>query len=381
MSTYSRIALRAATATAVLAGALLVPAAAFAASGPCQVTEQVPSVLGGMSVSLTSDPATGPIAVLRDAKGGAVATVDRAHPTDLADGIKIEESKDGKAVFFQRSQGGDTAWQPHPFPALPATCTDPSATPYKLVNGETLTVTKSAQGHYRADSLAGGTIVKVMETQGDGVDVDAYLHGVHVTLDAKTGVVDSEYVDGRFGCTVTEVVPSVFRDGLSVKLTNSPEGAKAALRNSALKVIATVDRAHPVSGEGGMRLDGVNTATPRLGQATQGGGTAYAYTDFPKLPAGCASGAAAKTSTQTSTQTPNGTSTQTSTQASAKTPVNSPVQNGGQTTVVPKGAVAAGAEIEQGGSDHGMLLAGGAALAAAGGAGFVVLRRRAAARS
>lgn len=64
----------------------------------------------------------------------------------------------------------------------------------------------------------------------------------------------------------------------------------------------------------------------------------------------------------------------------AQSPVNSPVQNGGQTTVVPKGAVAAGAEFKQGGSDKGALIAGGAAAAAAGGIGFVALRRRSAAR-
>ncbi|GGU09799.1 hypothetical protein [Streptomyces violascens] len=361
MSTYARTSLRAAIATAALAGAFLTPAAAFAAtsapapaaSGTCHVTKDVASVQPYMFVTLTNDLANGPKAELRNDQGKVVASVDRAHPTDLSDGIKLEEAKGGKAVFFQRSQGGDAPWTSQNFPALPKTCTDPGDATYKLVNGETLAVHRFATNHYRAEFLTNGKVVKIMETEGE--DVDAFVHGMHVTLNSSTGKVNSEYINGRSGCTVTEVVPSVFHAGMSVKLTNGPEGAKASLRDSGLKVFATVDRAHPVSGQG-IRVDGANTAAPKLGQRTQGGDTPYAYTDFPKLPAGCASGTA------------------------AKTPVNAPTQNGGQTTVVPKGAVAAGADIKQGGGDDTALIAGGAGLAVVAAGGYVVLRRRNAAR-
>ncbi|MEU9098337.1 hypothetical protein [Streptomyces sp. NPDC048361] len=361
MSTCTRIALRAATAAAVLAGTFLVlPGAASAASGPCQVTEKIPSVFGGMSVSLTSDPETGPIAVLRDAKGGAVATVDRAHPTDLADGIKIEEPKDGKAVFFQRSQGGDTAWQSHDFPALPAFCLVSGT--YTLVDGEKVKVSKDAAGHYIAYvATSGKTVLRTY-----GMDVDGFYAGMHLTLNSATGVVRSEYTVGRSGCTVTTVVTSVYQGGWSVKLTNSTQGPKAVLRDSQFKTVSTVDRTHPNDKRLGVIIDGANTPTPRLGQRTQGGDMPYRYTAFPKLPAGCANTTPAKTPAPL---------------PAAGTPAAStPAQNGGQTAVVPKGAVAAGAEFKQGGDDKGVLIAGGAAVAAAGAVGFVAVRRRSAAR-
>ncbi|GAA0586626.1 hypothetical protein [Streptomyces crystallinus] len=66
------------------------------------------------------------------------------------------------------------------------------------------------------------------------------------------------------------------------------------------------------------------------------------------------------------------------------TPAPAPAAQTGATgvQVVPKGAVAAGAEIKGGGDDHTVLVAGGAGLASVGaaGLGFVALRRRAGAR-
>ncbi|MFI6688156.1 hypothetical protein [Streptomyces sp. NPDC050485] len=240
-------------------------------------------------------------------------------------------------------------------------CADPGDATYKLVNGEILPVHRFATNHYRAEFVTNGRVVKIMET--DGGDIDAYVHGMHVTLNSSTGKVNSEYAGGRSGCTVTEVVPSVFNDAMSVKLTNGPAGPKAVLRDSALRTISSADRAHPVDTRMGLRVDGANTATPKLGQRTQGGNTPYAYTAFPKLPAGCAAG-----------QTPVTAPTQNGGQADV-------VPKGGQTGVVPKGAVAAGAEFEQQSGDENALIAGGAGLAAAGGAGFVLLRRRAAGRA
>ncbi|MCT9089478.1 hypothetical protein N4G70_11415 [Streptomyces sp. ASQP_92] len=365
MSTYARTPLRVAIATAALAGALLTPAAAFAATPgqtpattSCHVTKSVASERLGMTVTLTNDLANGPKAELKDAKGKVVATVDRAHPTDLSAGIKLEAATGGKAVFFQRSQGGDTAWKSQPFPALSKACTDPDTVTYKLVNGESVPVSRSAAGHYRAEFVTNGKVVLILGTNGE--DADGYVHGMHVVLNATTGKLTSEFTDGRAGCTVTKVVPSVFGAGMSVKLTNSSQGPKAVLRDASFKALATADRAHPLDGRYGVRIDGANTATPKLGQRTQGGTMPYRYTDFPKLPAGCASGTPAKTPTTT--------------------PVNSPAQNGGQTTVVPKGGVAAGAEFKQDGMDKSALLAGGAGIAALGAAGFVVARRRAAGR-
>ncbi|MFE9559261.1 hypothetical protein ACFYOD_38255 [Streptomyces sp. NPDC006703] len=366
MSTYARTSLRAAIATVALAGALLTPAAAFAATtgqaaaaasnGTCHVTKDVASVLPYMFVTLTNDLADGPKAELRNDQGKVVATVDRAHPTDLSAGIKLQEAKGAKAVFLQRSQGGDTPWKSQDFPRLPKTCSDPGDATYKLVNGETLRVHKFSTGQYRAEFVTNGKVDAILGTT-QGHDADAFVHGMHVTLSSWTGKVKSEYVHGRSGCTVTEVVPSVFHDGMSVKLTNSPQGSKAVLRDSGFATLGSVDSATPVNNAQGLRIQNAGTAAPRLGQRTQGGGAPYTYTAFPKLPAGCASG------------TP------------TKTPVNAPTQNGGQTTVVPKGAVAAGADFTAHSGDETALIAGGAGLAVVAGAGFVALRRRAAGRA
>ncbi|MET9364991.1 hypothetical protein ABZX93_29305 [Streptomyces sp. NPDC006632] len=367
MSTYARTSLRtplrAAIAVAALGGALLTPTAAFAATSatapaaaPCHVSKTVPSQLPDTTVVLSDDLAKGPKAELLDAKGNVVATVDRAHPMDYGHGIRLEEGTDGKVTFFQRSESGNKSWKSQPFPALPASCLVSGT--YTLADGEKVKVSRTAPGRYRADVVTGGRTVTVLRTEGE--DVDGFFRGMHLTLNARTGAVRSEYTSGRSGCAVTTVVTSVYRAGESVKLTNSPQGPKAVLRDSQFKTISTVDRAHPNDKALGVIIDGANGATPRLGQRTQGGNTPYGYTAFPKLPAGCANTAPAKTP--------------------AQTPVNSPVQNGGQTTVVPKGAVAAGAEFKQGGSDKGALIAGGAAVAAAGGLGFVALRRRSAAR-
>lgn len=114
-------------------------------------------------------------------------------------------------------------------------------------------------------------------------------------------------------------------------------------------------------------IKGANTSTPQLGQRTQGGDTPYLWTAFPKLPKGC------EKESGTSTPAP-----------SATTPApagnTGTTTNTGQTTVVPKGGVAAGAELGTEGADTALLAAGaGAASLAAAGLGFVVLRRRSAA--
>ncbi|WP_329282308.1 hypothetical protein [Streptomyces sp. NBC_00691] len=168
-------------------------------------------------------------------------------------------------------------------------------------------------------------------------------------------------------CAVRQDVPSVFAL-LTVTLTNDLEkGPKAVLKDEAGKPILTVDRAHSADTGAGIMIKGANTSTPQLGQRTQGGDTPYLWTAFPKLPKGC------EKESGTSTPAP-----------SATTPApagnTGTTTNTGQTTVVPKGGVAAGAELGTEGADTALLAAGaGAASLAAAGLGFVVLRRRSAA--
>ncbi|MFF3758608.1 hypothetical protein [Streptomyces sp. NPDC002185] len=169
-------------------------------------------------------------------------------------------------------------------------------------------------------------------------------------------------------CSVRQDVPSVFAL-MTVTLTRDLEkGPKAVLKDEAGKPVATVDRAHPADTGMGLTLKGADTVTPQLGQRTQGGDTPYAWTAFPKLPKGCEKDA-----------TPTPAPSVTTPASSGGTGIT--VNNGGQTSVVPKGGVAAGAEFAAEGDSTALIAVGaGAASLAAAGLGFVVLRRRAAGR-
>ncbi|MFE0648941.1 hypothetical protein ACFVZH_10175 [Streptomyces sp. NPDC059534] len=166
-------------------------------------------------------------------------------------------------------------------------------------------------------------------------------------------------------CTVEQVISSVFGEGWSVTLTNDlRKGPKAVLRSPAGMILGTADRARPDFGAYGLKIKGANTTTPRIGQRTQGGvDTPYRWSDFPKLPKGCDKGAPTPAPSATTGNT--GTTT-----------------NTGQTSVIPRGGVAAGAEPGAVETDNSALIAAGAGAGALGaaGIGFVVLRRRAAAR-
>ncbi|GAA2784430.1 hypothetical protein [Streptomyces showdoensis] len=168
-------------------------------------------------------------------------------------------------------------------------------------------------------------------------------------------------------CTVTEVIESGYGGGWTVVLTNDLEkGPKAVLKDAKGKVLQSVDRAHPGPTGLGMKIDRPRTSTARFGQHTNGGDTApYQWNDFPKLPKDCGRKPASTATPAPATGTGTGTGTQ-----------------GGQTTVVPKGGVAAGAEtgtVEQG-NDTALTAAGAGAALVVAGLGLATLRRRAAAR-
>ncbi|MFE0705205.1 hypothetical protein [Streptomyces sp. NPDC058872] len=166
-------------------------------------------------------------------------------------------------------------------------------------------------------------------------------------------------------CTVQQVIPSVFAQ-LTVTLTNDLEkGPKAVLNDEAGKPILVLDRDHAADLGQGLTIKGANTTTPKLGQRTQGGDTPYAWTAFPKLPKGCEKDTATPTpAPSTTTPAPAGNTGTTTTN--------------GQTSVIPQGGVAAGAEFGAEDDSTALIAAGaGAASLAAAGLGFVVLRRRA----
>ncbi|MEV7399422.1 hypothetical protein AB0N93_03270 [Streptomyces sp. NPDC091267] len=116
-----------------------------------------------------------------------------------------------------------------------------------------------------------------------------------------------------------------------------------------------LDRLHPKLPESAgfdAEILNPNSTAPRLRFNMQGGGNPAGYADFPKLPKGCSF------LYDTGSGTGNGSDTQSS-----------------QTSVVPKGSVAAGAEPAQS-ADPLLIEVGGAAALGAAGLGFVVLRRR-----
>ncbi|PKV86831.1 hypothetical protein [Streptomyces sp. TLI_146] len=374
MSTYTsrRVTVHAAIATAALAGALLTPSAALAATPggaaatapeKCTSVATIPSVRTGLSVTLTNAVKSGPKAELRDGKGKIVATVDKAHTQDMAAGIAVMGTSTAVPTFSQWVEGGEHAAKNTPFPKLPAGCGADLGgdSSFTLVNGEKIAVHKFSNGHYRAEFVSKGHMDKILETQAVGGDADAYVHGMYVVLNSSTGKLSSEFSSTRAGCTVTQIVPSVFGEGLSVKLTNGPAGPKAQLRDASRKVLAAADRAHPVDGAMGIKIIGADTATPKLGQRTQGGNTPYAISPFPSLPKGCAAAAPAKSSVPAKSST---------------TPAPAASTHSAGTRTVPQGGVAAGAEVKDQGSDNTALYAGGTGAAALGAAGFALLRRR-----
>ncbi|MFF3841776.1 hypothetical protein [Streptomyces sp. NPDC001930] len=169
-------------------------------------------------------------------------------------------------------------------------------------------------------------------------------------------------------CTVSRTVD--IGAGTKAELFMTRQGPlaefSAADDNGKDQVFAMVDRAHPSLpksvGIVGRIID-PKSATPSLFTQVEGGPGAKGATHaFPKLPKGC-----------TFETAPGGTSNGT---AGTGTGVTT---NTGQTSVIPKGAVAAGAELGTEDDGTALLAAGAGASLAAAGLGFVVLRRRSAA--
>ncbi|WP_371635732.1 hypothetical protein OG988_14780 [Streptomyces zaomyceticus] len=412
-----RTALRTAIATALVAGAAItVPAlaagAAFAADGPVAVTAadaEPAGVKPAGAESADGRPAGAKGAGAKDtgAKGEEDGTFvrDRILPNgDIARIVKIgdghyraEITKEGQRVGTLEADGRPAArnddgtflvlfetgltstWQGNLVPG--------AARPglYELANGSRVELAVK-YGRYTLQSVENGE-TRVLTTLNGTRKVVQYGKAV-IVVEPDGGL--AAYIDGSMKqaaprlveapettpapaptpgpvvtlgeCTVRQDIPSVFAL-LTVTLTNDLEkGPKAVLKDEAGKPIVTVDRDHAADLGMGLTIKGANTATPRLGQRTQGGDTPYLWTAFPKLPKGCEKDSSAPTPAPSVTTPAPAGNTGTTT-------------NTGQTSVVPKGGVAAGAEPGAG-DDTTLLAAGAGASFAAAGLGFVILRRR-----
>ncbi|MEV0782960.1 hypothetical protein AB0I52_08230 [Streptomyces sp. NPDC050423] len=190
-----------------------------------------------------------------------------------------------------------------------------------------------------------------------GVSVTLYADGRVTSVNGGGG--EAPVYSGKCTVSVTKSVGA----GTGAVLTISPSGPSVFFKDAGYGTVLDVgplDRLHPkLPASAGFVGEIINpdSSAPRLKFNMQGGGNPAGFTDFPKLPKGCTF------LYDTGSGTGKGKHAHSS-----------------QTSVVPKGSVAAGAELEQGGGHPALIAAGGAAAAVgAAGVGFVALRRRTAA--
>ncbi|MFI6605981.1 hypothetical protein [Streptomyces sp. NPDC050507] len=386
---YRRVSLRAAVAAAALGGAVLVPAtAAFADTVPAAPAGQGQQATDAGTLIRTDELKGGLTAkvykhgdqhvyytaeVLDGAKALGVLTAGGGYAPEeskvFGNGIKVTLDFTG-AVTSVVDAGSDGQGPVTPVGTLIRTD--------ELKGGLTAKVYKHGDQHvyYTAEVLDGAKALGVLTAGGGYAPEESRVfgNGIKVTLDftgAVTSVVDAGS-DGQGPVTPVECVATVTKSigaGTLAELSISPSGPSVVFQGGDGKVLGQLSRLHPAlpasAGFLGEIINPSSTA-PQLRTNMEGGGHPASVTDFPKLPKGCSFTYATTSGNSTSGDgtSANGTETQTS-QTS-------------QTSVVPKGSVAAGAEVEQNGSPV-LIAVGGAAAVGAAGLGFVLMRRRAAA--
>ncbi|MER7533364.1 hypothetical protein ABTX77_01070 [Streptomyces sp. NPDC097704] len=391
-----RTALRTAIATALVAGAAitapaLAAGAAFAADGPvAAATAQAKPTAAGAE----ADASKGTLVRTETLLNGTVAKIykvkdlsyraelfHQGNPVGVLEATTRSVAGNDNGEFFVLNPDGTTYnWDRNYVPGATSGI-------YRLADGTLMELAKK-DGRYGLQLIENGkgrgftylNAPRQVWTYGKAVVVLEQDGGFAAYIPGSAKQAAPELVENpapaptpgpvvTLGeCTVQQVIPSVFAQ-LTVTLTNDLEkGPKAVLNDEAGKPIVVLDRDHAADLGQGLTIKGANTTTPKLGQRTQGGDTPYAWTAFPKLPKGCEKDTATPTpAPSTTTPAPAG-NTGTTT-------------NNGQTSVIPKGGVAAGAELSAEGDSTALIAAGaGAASLAAAGLGFVVLRRRSGAR-
>ncbi|MFD5936666.1 hypothetical protein [Streptomyces sp. NPDC060333] len=336
MSTYTRsrrrTVLRAAVATAALAGALLAPStAAFAADSP--KAADTSKTAGAPKAAASADTATTTATATAATAGELVG-----HPV-LADGIKGDLWKKGKGWYHLDVH--------------------------------------TASGMPIASFHVGGPSNQTQDGQ--------QVRGMWVTLDDSGQVrswknpatghgFDAGGTETREGCTVSWSMGTPF-DGVSLRLSNGTSGPVAQLIDGkTARTLTTLTTTNRTGLAGGARIkDSDDPKTPQFQMRVVGGQIPWEGVSFPKPPKDCAAKPATKPTTSAKP-----TPAAKPASATTSTPAVS-THNVAQTSVLPKGGVAAGAEIAQDGPGNTTaLIAGGASTLALGaaGAGFVALRRR-----
>ncbi|MFD3948108.1 hypothetical protein [Streptomyces sp. NPDC058579] len=383
-----RTALRTAVATALLAGVVVTPAltagTAFAADGPT-VTADKPAAKpaaktpirtvaldGGLTAQVFAEGDKDPYytaTVLKGAKelGTLTAGAGRAaKETKVFAGYAVTLDSTGAVTSVQDQGGGGQG---------PETPVGDKIGTHKLADGTVGELWRKAKGHYTLElKTAAGKPRGSVTAGGPGGKAEKgdQFGEMWVTLDNKGRVgswlnrnLGTDYADTTKGCTVTRNSGSGF-DELSLQLVNSPSGAFARiLHDDEGKVLATLTLTKSTALADGVWLSTMPGAKKPFVQMRTSEPEVLFTLDFPDLPKGCEDG------------TP-GTTPTTPAPAPSK-----PAGTSGQTTVVPQGGVAAGAELGsvENANDTALMASGlGAASVVAAGLGFTVLRRRAAAR-
>ncbi|MER8046802.1 hypothetical protein [Streptomyces sp. NPDC094032] len=272
------------------------------------------------------------------------------------------------------------------FAAAPGATPAPSGATLPLADGGHAELFKLGPASYRA--VLHDPRGKVTgELKADGAGRGDQFGGLWVTL-TSGGALSSwenpgfggDWSDTREGCTVTRFSGSPWKD-VDLALSNGPKGPVARLtRSGDGKVLATLDRNHTTALYGGARVKGLLDPAPELPtlqMRVHGQSLPWEGRKFPAAPKNC--GTTPKKPTPAPKPTPTSkpkpkptTGTTTSAKATTTTTATTPTTYS-QTSVVPKGSVAAGAELTAGGSpDRTLLFAGGGALAAAGAAGVAL---------
>ncbi|MFD9269911.1 hypothetical protein ACFWB1_13295 [Streptomyces goshikiensis] len=415
-----RTALRTSIVTAALAGAMLVPAAgsAFAAPAPRAVTSTKAAasqakrvvinkhLVADMINSATETPAVKIFIVNEDGttRPKALASLGRGH---------TEQSVQGTVFTLTKAETAE--------PVL-TVFENGVTTSFPLPKGEAAAPAPSENGRYAGQAVyIGNGMVAVLRNRAEGPEAwiravgpqwkpgDDYMSRVLTVLDRQ------QTTDSAFGASfkltkaeTTAPVLVVTTDGVAksyplpkgkagqtcaadakiqdigagttAELYMSSNGPKVVLRSSGSDTFwRTLDRDFPALNKSDgiiARIVNASGSKPVFEWQTQGGGTPLGRTSFPSLPKGCELNYKV-TQEQTGAKPapkPSSATTGVTTQTQAQTPVRA------QTAVVPKGAVAAGAELPVetvADTDDSTTLAAGAglvAIVAALGAG--VLRRR-----
>ncbi|MFF4454824.1 hypothetical protein [Streptomyces goshikiensis] len=418
-----RTALRTSIVTAALAGAMLLPAAgsAFAAPAPQAVSSTKAAassqakrvainkhLVADMINSATEAPSVKVFIVNEDGttRPKALASLDRGHTKQSVQGtvFTLTKAETAEPVLTVFENGVTTSF---PLPkgkaaAAPAPSEDDryAGQVVSIGNGMVAVLRNKAEGpeawiRYVGPQWKQGDpyMVRVLTVLNRRQTTGA-VNGVSLKL-AKADTAEPVLVVTEGGASKSYPLPkgkaatpsscvsevkhvTVGAGGMTADLTMSPKGPKAFVYSEGPgDWTLTLDRSYPKGPDDYyLRIINPNSAQPVLNWKTQGGDVPVKSASFPALPEGCTFEYKV-TQEQTDAKPaakPSSATTGVTTQTQAQTPVRA------QTAVVPKGSVAAGAELPvetvADTDDSTTLAAGAGLLAIVAALGATVLRRR-----